>query len=52
MFFLLFALLAGVIGVVSKFLGGYHIRAWKNESLAAAGSTAVVAWAVTVLAFG
>jgi hypothetical protein len=52
MFFLIFALLAGVIGVVSKFLGGNHIRAWRNDSLASAASTAVVAWAVTALAFG
>ncbi|GKG67197.1 AWPM-19-like protein, partial [Tanacetum coccineum] len=26
--------------------------AWRNDSLAAAGSSSLVAWAVTVLAFG
>ncbi|KAK3025657.1 hypothetical protein RJ639_041949 [Escallonia herrerae] len=51
-FFLTFAILAAVLGVISKFAGGNHIRAWRNDSLAAAGSSALVAWAVTALAFG
>ncbi|MFS7907889.1 hypothetical protein Hanom_Chr01g00076801 [Helianthus anomalus] len=51
-FFLEFAILASVLGIVSKFAGGNHLRAWRNDSLAAAGSTSLVAWAVTVLAFG
>ncbi|KAG6668520.1 hypothetical protein I3843_01G171400 [Carya illinoinensis] len=51
-YFLTFALLAGVLGGVSKFLGGNHIRAWRNDSLAAAASTSMVAWALTALAFG
>lgn len=52
MFFLTFALLAGVLGIVSKFLGANHIRAWRNDSLAAAAATSAVTWAVTALAFG
>ena len=52
MFFLVFSILAGVVGVVSKFSGGNHIRAWRNDSLAAAGSSSLVAWAITALAFG
>ncbi|XP_075652648.1 membrane protein PM19L [Castanea sativa] len=52
MFFLTFAMLAAVLGVVSKFLGGNHIRAWRNDSLAAAASSSVVAWALTALAAG
>ncbi|KAI7747620.1 hypothetical protein M8C21_024615 [Ambrosia artemisiifolia] len=51
-FFLEFAILASVLGIVSKFAGGNHLRAWRNDSLAAAGSTSLVAWAVTLLAFG
>ncbi|KVI00354.1 membrane protein PM19L [Cynara cardunculus var. scolymus] len=51
-FFLEFAILASVLGIVSKFAGGNHLRAWRNDSLAAAGSSSLVAWAVTVLAFG
>lgn len=52
LFFLIFALLAGVIGVASKVAGGNHIRAWRSDSLAAAAAAAVVAWAVTALAMG
>lgn len=51
-FFLIFAISAGVVGVVSKLAGGSHIRAWRNDSLAAAGASSLVAWALTVLAFG
>ncbi|KAL2463496.1 AWPM-19-like family protein [Forsythia ovata] len=52
MFFLVFALLASVLGIASKVAGGTHLRAWRNDSLAAAGSSSIVAWAVTALAFG
>lgn len=51
-YFLIFAILAGVLGVVSKLAGGTRIRVWRNDSLAAAGSCALVAWAVTALAMG
>ncbi|XP_059317811.1 membrane protein PM19L-like [Lycium ferocissimum] len=52
MFFLVFAILASVLGIISKLMGANHLRAWRNDSLAAAGSSATVAWAVTALAFG
>ncbi|KAG5588280.1 hypothetical protein H5410_048714 [Solanum commersonii] len=52
MFFLIFAILASVLGIISKLLGANHLRAWRNDSLAAAGSSALIAWAVTALAFG
>ncbi|GAV70835.1 AWPM-19 domain-containing protein [Cephalotus follicularis] len=51
-FFLTFAILAGVLGIASKLSGASHIRAWRNDSLAAAASSSLVAWAVTALAFG
>jgi len=51
-YFLTFAILACVVGMVSKFVGGAHIRAWRGDSLAAAGSASLVAWAITALAFG
>ncbi|GER48343.1 AWPM-19-like family protein [Striga asiatica] len=50
--FLTFSILAAVLGIVSKIAGGNHLRAWRNDSLAAAGSSSIVAWAVTALAFG
>lgn len=52
MFFLVFSLMSGVLGVISKLAGAIHIRAWRNDSLAAAGASSLVAWAVTALAFG
>ncbi|KAK4258321.1 hypothetical protein QN277_007779 [Acacia crassicarpa] len=52
MFFLTFALLASVLGIVSKFIGGNHLRTWRNDSLAGAGASSIIAWAVTVIAFG
>ncbi|XP_041003607.1 membrane protein PM19L-like [Juglans microcarpa x Juglans regia] len=51
-FMLLFALLAGVVGACSVLHGLAHLRAWRSESLAAAGSLAAISWAVTALAFG
>ncbi|KAG5227221.1 AWPM-19 membrane family protein [Salix suchowensis] len=51
-FFLTFAILACVVGIVSKFAGGTHIRVWRSDSLAAAGSASLVAWAITALASG
>ncbi|XP_044487482.1 membrane protein PM19L [Mangifera indica] len=52
MFFLIFSISAAVIGVTSKLVGAYHIRAWRSDSLASAGSSSLVAWALTALAFG
>ncbi|KAF8014331.1 hypothetical protein BT93_H0237 [Corymbia citriodora subsp. variegata] len=52
MFFLIFALLAGVVGIISKLAGASHIRAWRNDSLAAAATSALIAWALTALSFG
>ncbi|PIN21001.1 hypothetical protein CDL12_06309 [Handroanthus impetiginosus] len=50
--FLTFAILAAVLGIVSKISGGNHLRAWRNDSLAAACSSSIIAWAITALAFG
>ncbi|XP_057959202.1 membrane protein PM19L [Malania oleifera] len=51
-FFLVFSIMAGVVGIASKVAGANHIRAWRNDSLAAAASSSLVAWALTALAFG
>ncbi|XP_022761181.1 uncharacterized protein LOC111307428 [Durio zibethinus] len=51
-FFLTFSILAAAVGIVSKLSGGLHIRSWRADSLAEAGSSAHIAWALTALAFG
>lgn len=51
-YFLVFAILAGVVGAASKLAGAAHLRAWRGESLGAATASAVIAWAITALAFG
>ena len=51
-YFLVFAILAGVVGAASKLAGVHHLRAWRGDSIAATASSALVAWAVTALAFG
>ncbi|KAL4652122.1 hypothetical protein ACB092_01G210300 [Castanea dentata] len=51
-FMLIFALIAGVVGACSVLPGLVHLRAWRSDSLAAAGSLAVLSWAITALAFG
>ncbi|XP_052205796.1 membrane protein PM19L-like isoform X2 [Diospyros lotus] len=51
-FMLVFASLAGAIGVCSVVAGWVHRRAWRSDSLAAAASSAIAGWALTALAFG
>ncbi|KAM0938983.1 hypothetical protein DsansV1_C22g0173881 [Dioscorea sansibarensis] len=38
-YFLVFAILAGVVGVASKLASASHVRVWRNDSLAAASSS-------------
>ncbi|XP_047093621.1 membrane protein PM19L-like [Lolium rigidum] len=51
-YFLVFAILAGVVGAASKLAGVHHVRAWHGGSLANTAASALVAWAITALAFG
>ncbi|KAG2641582.1 membrane protein PM19L-like [Panicum virgatum] len=51
-YFLVFAILAGVVGAASKLAGVHHVRAWRHDSLAASAASSLIAWAVTALAFG
>ncbi|XP_047318673.1 membrane protein PM19L-like [Impatiens glandulifera] len=51
-FFVLFALIAGVVGVASVLSGFNHIRFWSNDTLPAAASVATLAWTLTLLAMG
>ncbi|KAL2939145.1 Membrane protein PM19L, partial [Bienertia sinuspersici] len=51
-YMLIFALLAGVTGIVSVLSGFAHYQTWSVASMAAASSTSAIAWAITGLAFG
>ncbi|KAL9255831.1 Membrane protein PM19L-like protein [Drosera capensis] len=52
MYVLIFALLAGTIGVVSVLTGLKHLHSWRTESMAAADSSAAISFSVMALAFG
>ena len=51
-FFIIFALIAGVVGAGSCLAAIHHVRAWTSESLASTISSAIIAWALTLLAMG
>lgn len=51
-FFVVFALIAGVVGAASEITGFNHIRYWNYDSLPSALSSALVAWTLTLLAMG
>jgi len=50
--FLIFALIASVVGIASTLAGAHHLRLWRTETLAAAAATALIAWLLTLLALG
>ncbi|KAJ0451376.1 hypothetical protein HanPI659440_Chr15g0596361 [Helianthus annuus] len=51
-FFVTFTLIAGVVGIASLLAGLDHYRSWDATSRPAAVSSALIAWALTVLAMG
>lgn len=51
-FFVLFSLIAGVVGVASAICSLYHIRYWYYDSLPSAAAAATIAWTLTLLAMG
>lgn len=51
-FFVLFSLIAGVVGIASAMVGFNHLRFWNYESQQPAAALGIVAWALTVLAMG
>ncbi|XXG67824.1 hypothetical protein AAC387_Pa06g1080 [Persea americana] len=51
-FFVVFALIARVVGAASEITGFNHIRYWNYDSLPSALSSALVAWTLTLLAMG
>ncbi|KAL6611194.1 hypothetical protein ACP70R_039122 [Stipagrostis hirtigluma subsp. patula] len=51
-YFLVFAILAGVVGAASKLAGVHHVRAWRHDTGATNAASSLIAWAITALAFG
>ncbi|KAK1412140.1 hypothetical protein QVD17_33143 [Tagetes erecta] len=51
-FFVIFALIAGVVGVASTIAGFNYVRSWSSDDRTGPASAAVIAWALTVLAMG
>lgn len=51
-FFVIFAVIAGVVGAAAALAGFHHVRAWSPESLPAAVSSGFMAWTLTLLAMG
>ncbi|KAG6419324.1 hypothetical protein SASPL_121541 [Salvia splendens] len=51
-FFVIFSLIAGVVGVASAISGLNHICYWGMDSLPAAAVGGTIAWSLTILAMG
>lgn len=51
-FMLVYALLAGAVGLCSLLSGLVHLRAWRSDSLASATSLSTLSLAITAIAFG
>ncbi|KAL0321332.1 UNVERIFIED_CONTAM: Membrane protein PM19L [Sesamum radiatum] len=51
-FFVLFALIAGVVGAASAISGVNPSSFWDEDSMSAAASAATIAWTLTLLAMG
>ncbi|KAH7293433.1 hypothetical protein KP509_28G025700 [Ceratopteris richardii] len=50
--FVLLSLIAGVVGVASSLTGIHHMKAWRTDSGSSAAASALIAWLLTLLAFG
>ncbi|KAL6850269.1 hypothetical protein ACP4OV_020896 [Aristida adscensionis] len=51
-FFVVFSLIAGVVGIASAIAGFTHIHFWNYHSLQPAAAFGLLAWALTLLAMG
>jgi hypothetical protein len=51
-YFLPVVLIASMAGLASTLAGVHHLRVWRTDSLAAAASACLIAWLLTLLAFG
>ncbi|KAF5193403.1 Awpm-19-like family protein [Thalictrum thalictroides] len=51
-FFVVFAMIASVVGLASSLAGINHVRLWHADSMPSAASMAIIAWTHTLLAMG
>ncbi|XP_057797669.1 membrane protein PM19L-like [Salvia miltiorrhiza] len=51
-FFVIFAMIAGVVGIAAAISGLNHLRRWDGGSLSAAATAATISWTLTCLAMG
>ncbi|KAH0452977.1 hypothetical protein IEQ34_017301 [Dendrobium chrysotoxum] len=51
-FFVLFALVAAVVGASSAIAGLTHLRFWNHQSMPPAAASAIFAWVLTLTAMG
>ncbi|GLT47509.1 hypothetical protein SLA2020_212020 [Shorea laevis] len=51
-FFIIFSLLAGVVGIATSFTGVGNVLRWDRPSLSAAVGSSLLSWALTLLAMG
>jgi hypothetical protein len=42
-YFLVFAILSGVVGAASKLAGIHHVRSWRGDSLSTSAASALIA---------
>ncbi|KAH7352163.1 hypothetical protein KP509_19G032900 [Ceratopteris richardii] len=51
-YLVMFALLAGVVGIGSTFSAIHHLRTWHYHSLASSNAATYISWLLTLLAMG
>lgn len=51
-FFLIFSLIAGVVGFITSFTGIHNVIQWNAPNLHAAAASSLVTWTLTLLAMG
>ncbi|KAL8105204.1 membrane protein PM19L-like [Apium graveolens] len=51
-FFVIYSLIAGVVGFMNSVTGIYHVMAWNPPSLHAAAASSLATWTITLLSMG
>lgn len=51
-FFVIFSLIAGVVGIGTSLTGLHNVFQWDHPSLHAAAASSLITWSLTLLAMG